>query len=104
MKILLVVTIILVKSLLTHLFLSPIQVLLTHPPNLPAPPPTLPPPLAIRDTQGLPHELGKCIAQDIALLDKLGWKRFMAVKRPRKDLANLHIYHPARRLLHAYKT
>jgi len=74
------------------------------PPNLPAPPKLLPTRPTTRDTHGLPHELGKCIARDVALLNKLGWKRFVAAKRPRKDLADLHINHPARRLLHTYKT
>ena len=74
------------------------------PPKLPTPHDTTPHQPATRDTQGLPHELGKCIARDVALLNKLGWKRFVAAKRPRKDLADLHINHPARRLLHSYKT
>mmetsp|Transcript_14147 Transcript_14147/g.26545 ORF Transcript_14147/g.26545 Transcript_14147/m.26545 type:complete len:786 (+) Transcript_14147:1982-4339(+) len=53
---------------------------------------------------GLPKELGKCIARDVALLKKLGWKRFVAARRPRKDLADMHgINHPAKRLLLSYK-
>jgi hypothetical protein len=53
---------------------------------------------------GLPNELGKCIAHDVALLNKLGWKRFaVAARRPRKDLADIHINHPAKRLLLNYK-
>jgi hypothetical protein len=53
---------------------------------------------------GLPHELGKCIAHDVALLNKLGWKRFVAARRSRKDLAEMHnINHPAKRLLLLYK-
>jgi hypothetical protein len=29
----------------------------------------------------LPEELGKCIAHDIALLKKLGWKHFVAASK-----------------------
>jgi hypothetical protein len=52
---------------------------------------------------GLPQDLGKCIANDVALLHKLGWRRFVAAKRHRKDLAEMHFNHPARRLLLTYK-
>jgi hypothetical protein len=51
----------------------------------------------------LPQDLGKCIANDVALLHKLGWRRFVAAKRHRKDLAEMHFNHPARRLLLTYK-
>ena len=77
--------------------------------TLPTPPITFPPasPLSHAATpsalSGLPHELGKCIARDVALLNKLGWKRFVAARRHRKDLADLHINHPAKRLLMTYK-
>jgi hypothetical protein len=45
---------------------------------------------------------GKCISQDIALLNKLGWKNFVDARRPCKDLANMHLSHPTRRLLLNY--
>ena len=62
------------------------------------------PAIAAPTISGLPKDLGKCIALDVALLKKLGWRRFVAARRTRKDLANMHgINHPAKRLLLAYK-
>ena len=52
---------------------------------------------------GLPQDLGKCIEHDVALLQKLGWRRFVATKRYRKDLTEMQFDHPARRLLLTYK-
>ncbi len=76
--------------------------------SLPTPPTTFPPPPSSSSSSaiasaGLPQELGKCIAHDVALLNKLGWKRFVAARRPRKDLADMHINHPAKRLLSNYR-
>jgi hypothetical protein len=51
----------------------------------------------------LPQDLGKCIAHDVALLQQLGWRRFVATKRHRKDLTEMPFNHPARRLLLTYK-
>jgi len=52
---------------------------------------------------GLPQNLGKCIARDLTLLTKLGWRKFVAARRSRKDLANMQFKHPAKRLLNQYK-
>jgi Reverse transcriptase (RNA-dependent DNA polymerase). len=77
--------------------------------TLPTPPTTTPtttsqsPAATSLPLSGLPKELGKCITRDVALLNKLGWKRFVAARRHRKDLADMHINHPAKRLLLSYK-
>jgi hypothetical protein len=51
---------------------------------------------------GLPKNLGKCIARDLTLLNKLGWRKFVAARRGRKDLAPMLFDHPAKRLLKHY--
>jgi hypothetical protein len=52
---------------------------------------------------GLPQNLGKCIAHDLTLLNKLGWKKFVEARRHRKDLAPMPFDHPAKRLLQHYR-
>jgi Reverse transcriptase (RNA-dependent DNA polymerase). len=52
---------------------------------------------------GLPQNLGKCIARDLSLLQKLGWKKFVQARRHRKDLATLPFDHPVKRLLKHYR-
>jgi hypothetical protein len=52
---------------------------------------------------GLPQNLGKCVARDMTLLKKMGWKGFVAATRSRKDFAQLAFKHPAKRLLKHYK-
>jgi hypothetical protein len=52
----------------------------------------------------LPSELGKYISRDVALLSKLGWKKFVQQRRRRGDFASLNIQHPAKRLLKHIKT
>ena len=51
----------------------------------------------------LPADLGKCIAQDIELLQQVGWRRFVQLQRPKQDLGSLNFQHPAKRLLRHYK-
>jgi hypothetical protein len=51
---------------------------------------------------GLPKNLGKCIAHDLTLLNKLGWRKFVEARRGRKDLAPMLFDHPAKRLLKHY--
>ena len=52
----------------------------------------------------LPTDLGKCIAHDVDLLQQVGWRRFVQLKRPKQDIGSLDFHHPARRLLQHYKT
>jgi hypothetical protein len=52
---------------------------------------------------GLPQNLGKCISRDLTLLNKLGWRQFVAARRYRKDLADIPFDHPAKRLLKYYQ-
>ena len=54
-------------------------------------------------TACLPAELGKYIAEDVALLKRVGWKKFVKLKRPQEDLGSLAFQHPAQRLLRHYK-
>ena len=51
----------------------------------------------------LPAELGKCIANDVELLRRVGWSKFVRQKRGVGDLGSLEFDHPARRLLRHYK-
>ena len=50
----------------------------------------------------LSDELGKLIADDMALSKKIGCKVLVNHQYPRDDLANLNIAHSARRLLTQY--
>ena len=53
----------------------------------------------------LPHELGKLIYKDVVLLKKLGWKKFITMKKGKGDFNNLHnLQHPAKHILQKYKT
>lgn len=46
---------------------------------------------------------GKLINDDVLLLQKLGWERFIQSKVGRGDIGSLHHPHPANRLLRQYK-
>ena len=48
-------------------------------------------------------ELGEYVANDVALLNSLGWEAFVKSKRGRGDIGHLTKPHPANRLLHHYK-
>ena len=51
----------------------------------------------------LPYDLGKYIDRDVSLVKRLGWHRFVQLRRRRGDFAELNFDHPARRLLLQYK-
>ena len=51
----------------------------------------------------LPSDLGKYIDRDVSLVKRLGWHRFVKLRRSRGDFAELKFDHPARRLLVQYK-
>ena len=51
----------------------------------------------------LPYDLGKYIDRDVSLVKRLGWHRFVQLRRSRGDFAELNFDHPARRLLLQYK-
>ena len=48
-------------------------------------------------------ELGEYVANDIALLNELGWEAFVKSKRKGGDIGLLDKPPPANRLLHHYK-
>ena len=48
-------------------------------------------------------ELGEYVANDVALLNSLGWEAFVKSKRGRGDIGQLNKPHPANRLLKHYK-
>ena len=80
-------------------------------PSLPFHPPSNPPkkntkfassPLAYQSVKES-TELGEYVANDIVLLNELGWEAFVASKRGRGDIGLLDKPHPANRLLKHYK-
>ena len=73
----------------------------TSTPNLPN---SAPPAKRLRvPAPGLSQDLGKCIARDVELVQKLGWNNFVRQRRGRGDLSVSNVPHPAARLLHHYK-
>ena len=61
------------------------------------------PPLNPKNVRELPKDLGKLIEEDTSVLKKLGWKKFVQLKRGRGDLGSLTFNHPAARILKQYK-
>ena len=53
----------------------------------------------------LPKDLGECISRDVELLQRVGWQRFVEMRRHGGDLSDLENVdqHPAKRLLKFYK-
>ena len=54
-------------------------------------------------TASLSSELGEYIAKDTKLFKRLGWKKFVEMRRGEGDLGNFSFDHPAKRLLVHYK-
>mmetsp|Transcript_21332 Transcript_21332/g.32959 ORF Transcript_21332/g.32959 Transcript_21332/m.32959 type:complete len:780 (+) Transcript_21332:5035-7374(+) len=69
------------------------------------PPLVVPTPKTVVDKpEELPGELGEYITADVALLQELGWSKFVQQLRSRSDFTNLeNVHHPAKRLLKFYR-
>ena len=65
---------------------------------------TTPKKAAIDLAQSVPTDIGEFIDRDVKLLQQLGWRGLVTLRRPRGNFASLNnVLHPACRLLHLYK-